>query len=171
MDLRHPPTPDDISLWSWLKEKKIPAIPILTKADKLSRAKWNPLAQAAGRILGISPADFIIFSAQTQQGRNELLLQSEDEQSKSYRDNPGPCCRLLSWDRIQSRQELKPLTLGYSPCPNDTFIFFALAEKRIEFPFALDVLIADVEMLNRRAALGARRYFQDFRKCSAEHPG
>jgi GTP-binding protein len=78
MDLRHPPTPDDISLWSWLKEKKIPAIPILTKADKLNRAKWNPLAQAAGRILGISPSDFIIFSAQTQQGRNELLLRVKE---------------------------------------------------------------------------------------------
>ncbi len=73
MDLRHLPTPDDISLWSWLKEKKIPAIPVLTKADKLSRSNWDPLAQAAGRILGISPADFIIFSAQTRHGRNELL--------------------------------------------------------------------------------------------------
>jgi 1,4-dihydroxy-6-naphthoate synthase len=50
---------------------------------------------------------------------------------------------------------LKQLTLGYSPCPNDTFIFCALAEKRIEFPFALEVLIADVEMLNRLAARGA----------------
>ncbi len=58
MDLRHPPTPDDISLWSWLKEKKMRAIPILTKADKLSRTKWNPLAQTAGRILGISSGRF-----------------------------------------------------------------------------------------------------------------
>ncbi len=73
MDLRHPPTPDDISLWSWLKEKKIPAVPILTKADKLSRTKWDPLVQTAARVLGISPDDFIIFSAQTRQGRNELL--------------------------------------------------------------------------------------------------
>ena len=78
MDLRHPPTPDDISLWSWLKEEKIPAIPILTKADKLSRSKWDPLARAAGRLLGISPADFVIFSAQTQQGRNELLLRIKE---------------------------------------------------------------------------------------------
>ena len=73
MDLRHPPSPDDVSLWFWLKEKKIRAVPILTKADKLPRAKWGPLAQTAGQILGISPSDFIIFSAQTRQGRNELL--------------------------------------------------------------------------------------------------
>jgi len=49
---------------------------------------------------------------------------------------------------------LKPLTLGYSPCPNDTFIFYALAEKKIEAPFALDVLLEDVEVLNRRAVQG-----------------
>ncbi len=73
MDLRHPPTPDDISLWSWLRQKNISAVPILTKADKLPRAQWNSLAQTAGRILGISTADFIIFSAKTNQGRNELL--------------------------------------------------------------------------------------------------
>jgi 1,4-dihydroxy-6-naphthoate synthase len=50
--------------------------------------------------------------------------------------------------------KLKPLTLGYSPCPNDTFIFYALAEKKIEVPFDLEVVLADVEMLNRRAGQG-----------------
>ena len=50
---------------------------------------------------------------------------------------------------------MNPLTLGYSPCPNDTFIFYAMAEKRIHVPFPLDILLADVEMLNRRAGLGA----------------
>ncbi|MDR3567842.1 MAG: 1,4-dihydroxy-6-naphthoate synthase [Syntrophobacteraceae bacterium] len=47
---------------------------------------------------------------------------------------------------------MKKLTLGYSPCPNDTFIFYAMAEKKIELPFEPDILLADVEMLNRRAA-------------------
>jgi len=73
MDLRHPPTPDDMGLWEWFKEKKMPAIPVLTKADKMSRAKWGPLVQSAGRILGISAADFVVFSAQTRHGRDELL--------------------------------------------------------------------------------------------------
>jgi 1,4-dihydroxy-6-naphthoate synthase len=49
---------------------------------------------------------------------------------------------------------LNPLTLGYSPCPNDTFIFYAIAKKRIEFPFDVDISLADVEMLNRRCARG-----------------
>ncbi len=78
MDLRHPPTPDDVSLWNWLDDRKIPAIPILTKADKLTKTNWKPLAQAAGRILGIAPADFIFFSAQTRQGRDPLLLKVKE---------------------------------------------------------------------------------------------
>ncbi len=78
MDLRHPPTPDDLILWNWLKDKKMTAIPILTKADKLSRTKWKPLAQTAGEVLGISPADFIVFSAETRQGRDQLLLKVKE---------------------------------------------------------------------------------------------
>jgi 1,4-dihydroxy-6-naphthoate synthase len=54
----------------------------------------------------------------------------------------------------ESRLELNSLTLGYSPCPNDTFIFYALAEKKIKFPLTLNVFLADVEMLNRRVAQG-----------------
>jgi GTP-binding protein len=77
MDLRHPPTPDDMNLWLWLKEKKIPAIPVLTKADKLSRATWAGPVQTAGRLLGVEPADFIVFSAQTQHGRDPLLSRIE----------------------------------------------------------------------------------------------
>ena len=78
MDLRHPPTPEDLSLWNWLRDKNIPAVPILTKADKLSRTKWKPLCQAAGRILGISPSEFILFSTETKQGRDQLLLKIKE---------------------------------------------------------------------------------------------
>lgn len=47
-------------------------------------------------------------------------------------------------------------SLGYSPCPNDTFIFCALAEGRIApGPFGrFDVTLADVEELNQRARKG-----------------
>ncbi len=42
--------------------------------------------------------------------------------------------------------------LGYSPCPNDTFIFFALAQGRIDTtPHQFEVSLADVEVLNNRA--------------------
>jgi 1,4-dihydroxy-6-naphthoate synthase len=46
----------------------------------------------------------------------------------------------------------RTLSLGFSPCPNDTFIFYALAEGRIDVdPYRFHVLLADVEELNRRA--------------------
>ncbi len=43
----------------------------------------------------------------------------------------------------------REITLGFSPCPNDTFIFYALAQGRIEIPgIELKTLIRDVEELN-----------------------
>jgi 1,4-dihydroxy-6-naphthoate synthase len=47
-----------------------------------------------------------------------------------------------------------PLTVGYSPCPNDCFIFFALAHGLVEGE-PLDVHLADVEELNRLALAGS----------------
>ena len=44
------------------------------------------------------------------------------------------------------------LTLGFSPCPNDTFIFDALVNKRIDTEgLEFDVQLGDVETLNTKA--------------------
>lgn len=44
------------------------------------------------------------------------------------------------------------LTLGFSPCPNDTFIFDALVNGKIDTEgLEFDYFLADVEELNRRA--------------------
>jgi len=46
---------------------------------------------------------------------------------------------------------VKRLALGISPCPNDTFAFHALLERRIETPgLELAFELADIEELNRR---------------------
>jgi len=47
------------------------------------------------------------------------------------------------------------LSIGISPCPNDTFVFHGLLERRVD-PCGLDLSIelADVEELNRRFARG-----------------
>jgi len=43
-------------------------------------------------------------------------------------------------------------TLGFSPCPNDTFIFDALVNKKIDTEgFKFDVVLEDVETLNQWA--------------------
>jgi 1,4-dihydroxy-6-naphthoate synthase len=47
------------------------------------------------------------------------------------------------------------LTLGFSPCPNDTFIFDALVNKKIDTgEFEFDSILEDVETLNQWALVG-----------------
>ena len=47
------------------------------------------------------------------------------------------------------------LTLGFSPCPNDCFIFDAIVHKRIDLEgLEFDVRLADVEALNTAAFAG-----------------
>lgn len=47
---------------------------------------------------------------------------------------------------------MKALRLGYSPCPNDTFLFYALAHGRVEREgLRFDPVLEDVETLNRWA--------------------
>lgn len=47
------------------------------------------------------------------------------------------------------------LTLGFSPCPNDTFIFDALVNKKIDTgEFDFDVVLEDVQTLNEWAIAG-----------------
>lgn len=47
------------------------------------------------------------------------------------------------------------LTLGFSPCPNDTFIFDALVNKKIDTEgFEFEVLLEDVQTLNNWALEG-----------------
>ncbi|MEM1215799.1 MAG: 1,4-dihydroxy-6-naphthoate synthase [Bacteroidota bacterium] len=47
------------------------------------------------------------------------------------------------------------ISLGFSPCPNDTFIFDALIHQRIDTEgLEFEVILADVEELNQRAFAG-----------------
>jgi 1,4-dihydroxy-6-naphthoate synthase len=49
---------------------------------------------------------------------------------------------------------MRKLSLGYSPCPNDTFIFYALAHKKVMGGVEFSETLKDVETLNRMALLG-----------------
>lgn len=47
---------------------------------------------------------------------------------------------------------MRPLSIGYSPCPNDTFIFYALVNGKINTgDLAFKETLLDVETLNRMA--------------------
>lgn len=49
---------------------------------------------------------------------------------------------------------MKKMTLGFSSCPNDTFIFEALINGRVGLDIQFDVHMADVEELNQLALKG-----------------
>jgi len=66
------------------------------------------------------------------------------------------------------------LTLGFSPCPNDTFIFDALVNKKIDTEgLEFDVVFADVEQLNKWAfeeRLDVTKIsFNAFAKCTSKY--
>ncbi|MGY0068128.1 1,4-dihydroxy-6-naphthoate synthase [Streptomyces sp. QTS137] len=48
----------------------------------------------------------------------------------------------------------RPLGIAYSPCPNDTFVFDALAHGRVPGAPALDVTFADIDVTNGMAERG-----------------
>ncbi|MCH5674649.1 1,4-dihydroxy-6-naphthoate synthase [Streptomyces gilvus] len=51
-------------------------------------------------------------------------------------------------------EPVQPLRTAYSPCPNDTFVFDALAHGRVPGAPALDVTFADIDITNGMAERG-----------------
>ena len=73
LDIRREPSEGDKDLLHWLNHYGIDSIPVLTKADKLSRQKVIARAKQLGRDLErISPGEPTIFSAKTRVGRDEV---------------------------------------------------------------------------------------------------
>ncbi len=62
LDIRRNPGEEERNFISWLHQQKIPAILILTKADKLSKTK------VIEKALSVNPEELICFSAKTRQG-------------------------------------------------------------------------------------------------------
>ncbi len=46
------------------------------------------------------------------------------------------------------------LEISFSPCPNDTYIFYALVHGKIQSPLSYSSFLADVEVLNQRVLQG-----------------
>ncbi|WP_369271805.1 1,4-dihydroxy-6-naphthoate synthase [Streptomyces sp. R11] len=55
---------------------------------------------------------------------------------------------------MTGEQQRQPLRIAYSPCPNDTFVFDALAHDRVPGAPALDVTFADIDITNGMAERG-----------------
>ena len=46
---------------------------------------------------------------------------------------------------------MNPIKLGYSPCPNDTYIFYALVHGKLGYDPLVSEILADIETLNNMA--------------------
>jgi GTP-binding protein len=72
VDLRHPPTNDDVMMYNFLKHYDIPCIVIATKADKIPKGKWQKHLKVTKETLDIDPNDSIVlFSSETGMGKDE----------------------------------------------------------------------------------------------------
>lgn len=77
VDIRHEAKLQDTQAISWLKQNDIPCLVVYTKVDKLSgneRTKNSSILDAGH---GLTPADRVLFSAKTGQGRDELIAKLE----------------------------------------------------------------------------------------------
>ena len=73
IDLRHPPTEDDVMMYEWLKHLGVPFILVATKADKLSKGQHLRHKKIIREKLLINNADIHLFSSETKIGREEVL--------------------------------------------------------------------------------------------------
>ena len=72
VDLRHPPSKDDVMMYNFLKHYNIPVIIIATKADKIPKGKWQKHLKIVKDTLELQKGDQIImFSSETGQGKDE----------------------------------------------------------------------------------------------------
>ncbi|MEH7010554.1 ribosome biogenesis GTP-binding protein YihA/YsxC [Neobacillus niacini] len=79
VDLRHPPTQDDIMMYDFLKHYEIPCIVIATKADKIPRGKWQKYLKVTKETLDLDENDqIVLFSSETGEGKDKAwsILQS-----------------------------------------------------------------------------------------------
>ncbi|WP_050615954.1 ribosome biogenesis GTP-binding protein YihA/YsxC [Bacillus testis] len=72
VDLRHPPSKDDIMMYDFFKHYNIPCIIVATKADKIPKGKWQKHLKIVRETLQVETGDqLILFSSETGLGKEE----------------------------------------------------------------------------------------------------
>jgi GTP-binding protein len=73
VDLRHPPTADDVQMHEWTRHYGVPTLIAATKADKIARSKRAQAVRKIGDILEPAPGTPVVaFSAVTGEGAREI---------------------------------------------------------------------------------------------------
>lgn len=70
VDIRHPPTADDVAMAAWLRTSGVPAVAVATKADKISRGRRPQHVQRMAKELGFPVT---AFSAVSGDGRTDVI--------------------------------------------------------------------------------------------------
>jgi len=73
VDLRHPPSDDDVAMAQWISHFNIPSLVVATKADKISRARWPAHRDVIMKKLDLAdPKKIVLFSAETGAGLPDI---------------------------------------------------------------------------------------------------
>lgn len=73
VDLRHPPTQDDVMMYDFLKHYEIPCVIIATKADKIPKGKWQKHLKVTRETLDLDKDDqIVLFSSETGEGKDKV---------------------------------------------------------------------------------------------------
>jgi GTP-binding protein len=68
MDIRRLPKEHEFNFMDWLREQHLPCIPVLTKADKLSKTRQMKQRFAISKRLDLTPDQLTLFSAKNRSG-------------------------------------------------------------------------------------------------------
>jgi len=72
MDIRRTPGPEEMNMLDWLNHYGIPSVPVLTKSDKLSKTRQQKQLKEISNTLSADKDNFILFSAKSRQGKDEV---------------------------------------------------------------------------------------------------
>jgi GTP-binding protein len=72
LDIRRTPCAEDKCMLDWLAGLSIPAIPIITKCDKVSRNEKAKQSEMISQVLGVPKSRFTYFSALSKEGRDDV---------------------------------------------------------------------------------------------------
>lgn len=64
VDMRHRPTDEDLMMYNWIKHFGFNGIVIATKADKISRGKWQQHEKIIREKLQLEDSEFISYSSE-----------------------------------------------------------------------------------------------------------
>jgi GTP-binding protein len=79
VDLRHSPTVEDLNMHEFLLYHQIPVILVATKADKISKGKWQTHLKVIRKKVGLeADKEIILFSSKTGYGTEDILKRIEE---------------------------------------------------------------------------------------------